>query len=83
VMPYRGCWRLVGIGERLLDKGELDGLHEHEAGAVEEILMHLPNFAVHGWNAEQKEWWARKTDQADIEMRFRVELRVTTITSTQ
>jgi hypothetical protein len=30
-------------------------LHEHEAGAVEEILMHLPNFAVHGWNAEQKE----------------------------
>ena len=79
-MPYRACWRLVGLDERLLDKGELDGLHEHEASAVEEILTQLPNFAVHGCNADRKEWWARRTDQADMEMRFRVELRSTTKT---
>jgi len=79
-MPYRGCWRLVGLDERLLDKGELDGWHDHEAGAVEEILMHLPNFAVHGWNAERKFWWAKRTAHADIEMRFRVEPRSTTST---
>ena len=77
-MPYCVCWRLVGLDERLLDKGELDGMHDHEAAAVEEILMQLPNFAVHGCNAERKEWWAKRTDKADIEMRFRVEPRSAT-----
>jgi hypothetical protein len=75
-MPYRSCWRLIGTGERLLDKGELDGLHENEHGAVAEILVLLPTFAVHGWNEQRNEWWAKRTVDADIEMRFRVEPRM-------
>ena len=42
--------------------------------------MHLPNFAVHGWNEDRKEWWAKRADEADIEMRFKVEPRSTTTT---
>ena len=53
-MPYCVCWRLVGLDQRLLDKGELDGMHDYEAAAVEEIFMQLPNFAVHGCNAERE-----------------------------
>lgn len=74
-MSYCICWRLIGIDERLLDKGELDGLHEHEADAIAEVLLQLSHFAVHGWNEDRKEWWAKRTDEADIEMRFRLELR--------
>jgi hypothetical protein len=63
----------------LLDKGELDGVHDHEEKAKAEILTQLSGFAVHGWNEKRSEWWAKRTAEADIEMRFRVEPRIATM----
>jgi hypothetical protein len=61
-----------------LDKGELDGSHDHEGEAKAEILRQLAGFPVHGWNEERNEWWAKRTAAADIQMRFRVEPRIAT-----
>jgi hypothetical protein len=77
-MPFRVCWRLVGVGERLLSKGELDGVHDEHSEAKAEILRQLAGFAVHGLNEGRNEWWAKRTPEADIEMRFRVEPRIVT-----
>jgi hypothetical protein len=77
-MPYRSCWRLIGTGGRVLQRGELDGLHDDEYGAIQEILSQLTNFAIHGRNEERNEWWAKRTPEADMEMRFRVEPRIAT-----
>ena len=74
-MPYRATWRLVGAGQRVLSRGDLDGVHERQEHAVAEILSQLQSFAVHGRDEQRNEWWGRRTTEADIEMRFRVEER--------
>jgi hypothetical protein len=78
-MPYRASWRLLGAGERLLDRGYLDGVHESHDAACAEIMLQLQQFAVSGRHEHRKEWWARRTPDADIEMRFRVEERGSTL----
>jgi hypothetical protein len=70
------CWRLLGVGARLLDKGELDGLREREHDAQAEMLVQLSGFALHGRDEQRSEWWAKRTAAADMEMRFRVEPRL-------
>jgi len=47
-MPYRASWRLVGKEDHILDRGKLDGVHEHRAEALAEILAQLNQFALHG-----------------------------------
>ena len=74
-MPYCASWRLVGRGDRVLDHGRLDGIHERDADARAEILAELNKFAIHGQCDENDEWWARRSNGADIEIRFRVEPR--------
>ena len=74
-MPYRATWRLIGAGQRVLSRGDLDGVHNHQGDAVTEILSQLQSFAVSGRDEPRNEWWARRTPEADIEMRFRVEER--------
>jgi hypothetical protein len=74
-MPYRATWRLVGAGQRVLSRGDLDGVHDRQGDAVAEILSQLHSFAVQGRDEQRNEWWARRTADADIEMRFRVEER--------
>ena len=77
-MPYCASWRLVGAGGRVVDRGELDGIHEQHAEAVAEILLQLQNFAVRGRDEQRDEWWGKRSSSADMEMRFRVELRTAT-----
>jgi hypothetical protein len=77
-MPYRASWRLMGPGQRVLGRGDLDGVHEDQDGAVTEILLHLQNFAVRGQDEQHGEWWGKHSREADLEMRFRVESRTVT-----
>jgi hypothetical protein len=77
-MPYRATWRLVGAGQRVLSRGDLDGVHEGHGEAVSEILSQLQSFAVVGRDEQRNEWWGRRAADADIEMRFRVEERAAT-----
>jgi hypothetical protein len=77
-MPYRATWRLVGAGQRVLSRGDLDGVHDHRAEAVGEILSQLQTFPVNGRDEQRNEWWGRRGSEADIEMRFRVEERSVT-----
>ena len=72
-MPYRACWRLLGAGERVLDRGMLDGVHERHADAVAEILLQIQNFPEYGRCEQHDEWWAKRSSGANIEMRLRVE----------
>jgi hypothetical protein len=51
----------------------LDGVHEHIADVRGEILAELGKFAVHGHCEESEEWWARRSKEADMVIRFRVE----------
>ena len=64
--------------DQLLDRGKLDGVHEHHAEALAEILAQLNQFALHGHHADRDEWWARRSNDADLEVRFRVEPMVAT-----
>jgi hypothetical protein len=77
-MHYRATWQLIGEGGRVLGRGDLDGLHENQEDATAEILQHLQNYALHGAHEAGSGWWARRSSSADLEMRFRVEPRVTT-----
>jgi hypothetical protein len=77
-MHYRATWRLVGAGQRVLGRGELDGVHDGQADAVAEILAQLQSFAVHGRDEQRNEWWAKRSSEADLELRFRVEPRTLT-----
>lgn len=70
-MPYRASWRLVGADGRILDRGDLDRVHEHRAEAITEILLQLENFALHGSDEHCTEWWAKRSSNASIETRFR------------
>ena len=72
-MPYRACWRLIGAGERVLDRGMLDGVHERHTDAVAEILLQIQNFPEYGRCEQRDEWWAKRSSGANIEMRLRVE----------
>ena len=74
-MPYRAVWRLVGADQRVLSRGDLDGVYDRQEDAVAEILAQLQSFALNGRDDQRKEWWGRRTTEADMEMRFRVEER--------
>ena len=78
-MPYCASWRLLGRGDRVLDHGQLDGIHEHQDDARGETLSELDKFAIHGLCDKRDEWWARRSNDADLEMRFRIEPRTATI----
>src|SRR3954454_458999 len=68
-MSYRVTWRLVGRADRLLDSGKLDEFGEH-ASAVEAIAMLLRGFPLSGRNEEAGYWWARRSPDADLEVRL-------------
>ena len=63
-MPYCASWHLIGTEERVLDRGHLDGIHEHAGEARAEILAELNKFAVHGTCNEPDQWWARRSQDA-------------------
>ena len=75
-MPYRATWRLLGVAGKPLSRGELDGVHQSREEAAAEILLQLQNFAVHGRDEQRDEWWAKRTAEATLVMRFRIETRI-------
>ncbi len=77
-MPYCAAWRLIGVDQKVLSRGELDGVHASRGEAAAEILLQLQNFDVHARDEKAGEWWARRTAQADLEMRFRIKTRIAT-----
>ena len=77
-MPFGVSWRLIGVDEKVLDRGELDGVHQERSAAVAEILLQLQSFAIHERDDQRDEWWAKRGPDASLEMRFRVETRTAT-----
>jgi hypothetical protein len=72
-MVYRVAWRLVGRAERLLDSGCFDDDYEDRAAAVAAIMTHLHSFAFAGRSEAGDFWWARRSADADLEMRIWIE----------
>ena len=72
-MASRVSWQLIGTDQRVLDRGHLDGTHEHPGPARAEILTELNKFAVHGDGGKPDQWWARRSQEAVIVITFCVE----------
>lgn len=68
-MSYRIIWRLVGHADRLLDSGDLDEFGER-ASALDAIGTLLSGFPITGRNEEAGYWWARRSPDADLEVRI-------------
>ena len=73
-MAYCVQWRLVGLSERLLDSGRLDEDFEDYGAAVAAIDSFLRAYAEVGRQHDGRYWWARRSPDADNEMRIWVEL---------
>jgi hypothetical protein len=69
-MAYCVQWHLVGLCERLLDSGRLDDDFADYGTAVAAIDAFLRPYAEVGRHAEGGYWWARRSTDADIEMRI-------------
>ncbi len=52
-MPYRATSAAVGAGQRVLSRGDLDGVHDDQGDAVAEILSQI----VNGRDEQRNEWW--------------------------
>jgi hypothetical protein len=69
-MPYFVLWQLHGRSERLLDRGCLEDVHTDYGSAVFAIDCFLRSYAEVGRNHERGYWWARRSSDADLEMRI-------------
>ena len=68
-MGYRVIWRLVGRADRVLDSGDLDEFVE-QASALDAIERLLSGFPLTGRNEDAGYWWARRSPDADLEVRL-------------
>ncbi len=72
-MPYRVRWALLGHAERRLDGGFLDGVHETYGDAAAEVSSFLRGYAA-AWRSEDgTHWRARRSPDADLEVRIWIE----------
>jgi hypothetical protein len=71
-MGYRLEWRLLGRGNALLDSGETDRAFADRRSALEALRELLLTFPVWGRVEADDYWWARRSSDADLEMRFTV-----------
>jgi hypothetical protein len=72
-MSYRVQWHLVGPSDRILDSGHMDGDHDNEEGAIAEIGSLLSTFNRAGRNDDAGYWWARRSADAELEIRMLVD----------
>jgi hypothetical protein len=71
-MGYRLEWRLCGRGSALLDSGEMDRDFVDRRSALEGLKDLLLTFPIWGRVEADDYWWARRSSDADLEMRFTV-----------
>jgi hypothetical protein len=69
-MGYRLEWRLLGRGNRLLDAGEIDGDFADRRSARAALKGLLLAFPEWGRVEAEDYWWARRSADADLEIRF-------------
>ena len=74
-MGYRLEWRLLGRESQLLDLGDLDGVFPNEQCAYEALAAFLSNYALWVREPEDNSWSARRSSDADLQVRIRL-LRV-------
>ena len=72
-MSYHLRWRLVGRGNRLLDRGEIDSGFADRTSAIQALAAFLQQFAQWGRADEEGSWWARRSPDADL--RVQISLR--------
>ena len=71
-MGHRLEWRLLGRENRLLDTGEIEGDFVDRRTALVALNGLLFTFPVWGRVEAEDYWWARRSSDADLEMRFSV-----------
>jgi len=72
-MGYRLEWRLVGLGNRLLDSGEIDnGFPDHQT-ALQALEVLLGRFPSWGRNDDEDGWWVQRSPDSDLRVLLNVE----------
>ena len=69
-MGHRLEWRLLGRDDRLLDAGEIEDNFADPRDALTALTTLLITFPVWGRVEASDYWWARRSSDADLEMRF-------------
>ncbi len=72
-MPYKVLWTLLGQAERRLDGGVLDDVHYTYRDAAAEVSAFLYSYAD-VWRSDDGTYWrARRSADADLEVRVWIE----------
>ena len=72
-MPYRVRWTLLGPSERRLDGGSLDDVRDSYGEAAADVSAFLRGYAD-AWRSEDgTHWRARRSGDADLEVRLWIE----------
>jgi len=69
-MGYRLEWRLLGLGHRLLDSGEIDHGFLDRRSALEALSAFLPQFAIWDRDPVDGSWWAKRSVDADLKVQI-------------
>lgn len=69
-MRYCLEWRLLGREEKCLDRGEIDGGFHERLEAMQALGAFLQQFQVWGRGERDGTWWARRSEEADMEVRI-------------
>jgi len=69
-MTYSVQWQLVGLSERLLDSGCLDDSFDEYSAAITALDGFLRTYSEVGRDRERGYWWARRSADADLELRL-------------
>jgi hypothetical protein len=72
-MPYWVRWTLLGQAERRLDGGSLDGVHQTYGEAAAEVSSFLRSYADAWRSDDGTHWRARRSPDADLEVRVWIE----------
>jgi hypothetical protein len=71
-MGYRLDWRLVGRDNRHLDGGEIDSGFRDRRSALAALGAFLHQFAFWSRDGEPDNWWAKRSEDADLQVFIRL-----------
>lgn len=72
-MAYRVMWALLGQSGRWLDGGSLDGIHDTCGEAAAEVSAFISGYAEASRSEDGTHWIARRSADADLEVRVWIE----------
>jgi hypothetical protein len=72
-MAYRVMWALLGQSGRCIDGGPMDGIHDTYGDAVAELSGLLRGYAEATRSGDGIYWIARRSADADLEVRVWIE----------